>query len=444
MNQRELLYFRPSEEANSLIPAIQSSGWSVHTATECEEALNIIKEREILVGLSPIYGEIASPNDISWLESERDRMEWIALLDRPPVERRDLPQLIAGHFYDYHTLPVDTSRLLFSLGHAYGMAQVSNLGARSESERFADYEMAGASPVMRALFRNIRKVASVDAPVLITGESGTGKELAARAVHERSTRAAAPFVAVNCGALPSNLIQSELFGHEKGSFTGAAQRKIGFIESAAGGTLFLDEIGDLPLELQINLLRFLQEQTIERVGGTQKIRVDTRIVAATNVNLEKAVEEGRFREDLYYRLHVLTLRLPPLREREGDVELLARFFFDKFSKEKAHSLKGFSQQAIQAMVEHDWPGNVRELINRVRRAMVMSERRLIMPSDLGLNVSSPRRRLVTLEQARAEAEACAIKHTLYQSRNNISRAARNLGVSRVTLYRLMEKHSISA
>jgi DNA-binding NtrC family response regulator len=250
-------------------------------------------------------------------------------------------------------------------------------------------------------------------------------------------------MAVNCGALPANLIQSELFGHEKGAFTGAHQRKIGRIEAAAGGTIFLDEIGDLSLDLQVNLLRFLQAKTIERVGGTQSLQVDVRVIAATHVDLERAVAEGRFREDLYYRLNVLHLRVPALRERENDIELLARFFFEKFAKEKNPQVRGFSQQALQVMNTYAWPGNVRELINRIRRAMVMCENRLMTPGDLGLERRSARRTIRTLVGARAAAEKEAIQYALRHTGNNVSRAARELRISRVTLYRLIEKYSIA-
>jgi DNA-binding NtrC family response regulator len=303
--------------------------------------------------------------------------------------------------------------------------------------------MVGTSPVMQALFRDIRKVGAVDAPVLIQGESGTGKELTALAIHARSRRAGAPFMAVNCGALPANLIQSELFGHEKGAFTGAHQRKIGRIEAAAGGTIFLDEIGDLSLDLQVNLLRFLQAKTIERVGGTQSLQVDVRVIAASHVDLERAVAEGRFREDLYYRLNVLHLRVPALRERESDIELLARFFFEKFAKEKNPQVRGFSQQALQVMNTYAWPGNVRELINRIRRAMVMCENRLIAPGDLGLERRGVKRTIRTLGGARAAAEKEAIRYALQYARNNVSRAARELGISRVMLYRLKQKYGIA-
>jgi transcriptional regulator with PAS, ATPase and Fis domain len=286
-------------------------------------------------------------------------------------------------------------------------------------------------------------VAGVDAPVLITGESGTGKELAALALHERSSRKDKPFVAVNCGALPNGLIQSELFGHEKGAFTGASQRKIGRIEAAAGGTIFLDEIGDLPLELQVNLLRFLQEKTIERVGGTTSIPVDVRVLAATHVDLEAAVAEGKFREDLYYRLNVLKINTPPLRDRQGDIEVLAKYFFEIFSHEKRRNVKGFSPAALQLMNRYNWPGNVRELISRVRRAMVMCERRLITPKDLDLDKRESQRLVTTLEAARSNAELEAIRNALQKNNSNLTDSARELGVSRVTLYRLIQKNGLA-
>jgi DNA-binding NtrC family response regulator len=244
--------------------------------------------------------------------------------------------------------------------------------------------------------------------------------------------------------LPPTLIQAELFGYEKGAFTGAGARRIGRIESANEGTLFLDEIGDLPLELQGHLLRFLQQGEIQRLGSSSPLAVNVRVVAATNVSLEEAVAKGRFREDLYYRLNVLRLEMPPLRERGEDVPLLAKFFFDKFSAEKRPHVQGYSRQALQALIRHDWPGNVRELINRVRRALVMSDNRLLTPQDLGLSVEpavvdSTR---CNLEKARERAERETLAAELSASHGNVSVAARHLGVSRVTLYRLMEKHGL--
>jgi DNA-binding NtrC family response regulator len=249
-------------------------------------------------------------------------------------------------------------------------------------------------------------------------------------------------VVVDCGSLPPTLIQSELFGYEKGAFTGAQQPHKGHIEAATGGTLFLDEIGELPRDLQVNLLRFLQEKTINRLGSARKIPVDVRVIAATHVNLEKAVREGRFREDLYYRLNVIHFSVPALRERDGDIELLADFYFRKFSSEAKFSAKGYSLAALQAMRNHAWPGNVRELINRIRQALVMCENGLIRPNDLGLGAVGIAHKRVPLDDARAAAEKCAIEACLSSARHNVSQAARELGVSRVTLYRLMEKYAI--
>lgn len=305
-----------------------------------------------------------------------------------------------------------------------------------------EYEMVGSTPAMWNLFKTIRKVAAVDASVCISGESGTGKELTAQAIHERSPRAAQPFHAINCGALPDHLVQSELFGHEKGAFTGAVQRKIGRIEVADGGTLFLDEIGDLPFELQVNLLRFLETRCVQRVGGLEEIPVDVRILAATHVDLEKAVAEQRFREDLYHRLNVLQVKVPPLREHPEDIEILARYFFKRFSHEKPDQLKGFSSEALLVMRLYRWPGNVRELINRVRRAMVMCDNRLIRPDDLGIERRNLPRCSMTLEQARDIAERDILLSALGRNHNQVQPASKELGVSRVTIYRLLEKHGI--
>jgi transcriptional regulator with PAS, ATPase and Fis domain len=247
---------------------------------------------------------------------------------------------------------------------------------------------------------------------------------------------------VNCGGLAENLIHSELFGHEKGAFTGAYQRKIGSLETAAGGVIFLDEVGDLPLGLQANLLRFLQEKTIVRLGSTEHIHIDVRVVAATHVDLQKAVAEGRFREDLYYRLNVLHLNLPPLRDRPGDVELFTRALFAELQQQKNPVVQGFSHEALRAMNDHEWPGNVRELVNRVQRAVIMSEHRLVSATDLGLSTPRDGDNVTTLSRARAAIEKNTIQLSLQTNSNNISAAARELGVSRVTLYRLMGKFNI--
>jgi DNA-binding NtrC family response regulator len=369
-------------------------------------------------------------------------IEWITLLSRNWLEDPRIRHLIVECCYDYHTLPSDPERLMVTLGHAFGKERIRAKLEDAQVTHVGDYEMVGASPVMQQLFRMIRKIGNVDVPVLITGESGTGKELTAVAIHERSSRAKAAFVAINCGAVPPDLIQSELFGYERGAFTGAVQRKIGYIEAADHGTLFLDEIGDLPLELQVNLLRFLQEKKIKRVGSTDDIAVDVRVIAATNIDLEKAVREGRFREDLYYRLNVLHVKVPALRERREDIEVLARFYFNKFRSGSV--ARGFHGRALREMASYSWPGNIRELINRIRRATLMCEGPLVTVADLGLDRHAAPREFLTLQSARHKAEKEAIRMALQRAHNNVTHAAADLGISRVTLYRLADKHKILA
>ncbi|MHB1202095.1 MAG: sigma-54 dependent transcriptional regulator [Acidithiobacillus sp.] len=448
IENRTLLYFGAKEIIKPWVERLQQEGWHLQLAQEVGELQKLLATAEFKVGIVALDPKDILDNGRS-VEStiaKADQIRWIALLPKEAVDLHPLRELISGLFYDYHTLPIDLDRLLLTLGHALGMAEIAAdalVPEEREVRNNGETEMVGASPQMQRVYREIRKVAGVDAPVLITGESGTGKELAAQAIHERSTRAGGAFIAVNCGALPASLIQSELFGHEKGSFTGAHQRKIGRIEVAAGGTLFLDEIGDLPLGLQANLLRFLQEKTIQRVGGHEDISVDVRVIAATHVNLEAAIREGRFREDLYYRLNVLQIKMPALRERIGDIPLLAQYIFRRFADEKGRRVKGFSADALHTMAHYDWPGNVRELINRVRRAMVMCDKFLIAPADLGLERRNSSRTVVTLGEARDKAEIDTIHTALAQNRGSVSLAARQLGVSRVTLYRLMEKHGVS-
>ncbi len=339
------------------------------------------------------------------------------------------------------------SRLLAALRAAVAGADGAGDGATGEPH------MVGTSAVMRRVFETIRKFASVNAPVLITGETGTGKELVAQAIHERSAMAAGPFVAINCAALPATLISSELFGHEKGSFTGAYQRKIGRLEAAAGGSIVLDEIGDLPPETQVHLLRFLQDKTIDRIGGRQPIKVDVRIVSATNADLPRAIQEGRFREDLFYRLNVLRLELPPLRARGDDLDLLVHYFMRSFAQEMGRPVGQLSAAAARAIRGHAWPGNVRELISCLRRALAMSEGALIEAEDLGLPLdeaplagleatAAKTKTSLSLGQARQTIEKDLLGKALAHNANNIKRTAEQLGVSRVTVYRLLEKYQI--
>lgn len=437
-----------SERKSSIKKAMKeigNHGWTIQYAASLQECEQAIGAHDYDVGI--IYLEEKNITNRKDVENIIDGhgIEWIALIEEKLLKKNDACRLILEMFYAYHVTPIDSSRISCLLEHARNMAGLRRKADNAACEGYGDNEnkMVGGTPTMKTLYDTIRKVAMVDAPVFISGESGTGKELTARAIHDRSIRADGPFNAVNCGALPSNLIQSELFGHEKGAFTGATQRKIGRIEATQGGTLFLDEIGDLPLDMQVNLLRFLENHKVQRVGGLSEIPVDVRVLAATHVDLEKAVEEGIFREDLYHRLNVLQVNVPPLRERQEDIEQLANFFFKKFSCEKPIQVRGFSQDSIALMLQYDWPGNIRELINRVRRAMVMCENRLISPSDLGLERRCrSSRHIITLEQARDMAECEVIRSALVRNKFKIQHAAKDLGVSRVTLYRLMEKHHI--
>jgi DNA-binding NtrC family response regulator len=372
-------------------------------------------------------------------------LAWVGLIAQELLALPQVRTLAREHLFNFIKLPADISHLVLTLRHASGMAAMRDTRHDATPElasAAAGPGLVGRSAQMRRLAEQIRKVARTDASLLITGPSGTGKELAALAVHRQSTRKQAPFVAVNCGAIAPSLFQSELFGYEKGAFTGAAQRRAGRIEAAQGGTLLLDEIGDLPFDMQVNLLRFLQEKTIVRVGGNETLPVDVRVIAATHTDLAAAVRQGKFREDLYYRLNVVCLSTPKLAERPEDIEDIARHYFGQFAPIYNRSLRGFSSAALQALLQHDWPGNVRELVNRVQRAVVMAEGRFIQPEDLDFERNQLEEQTMSLELARASAESAMIQRALLHSRNRISHAASLLGVSRVTLYRLIDKYGI--
>ena len=346
--------------------------------------------------------------------------------------------------YDFIEKPVQLEVLKIVLQRA---AYLSNLEQENRSlQKQADQKqfegLLGNCGQMQEVFRNIRLVGSSDVPVLITGESGTGKEVVARAIHRQSVRSSKAFVAINCGAIPDTLLESELFGYEKGAFTGAVQQRKGRIESAQGGTLFLDEIGDIPLGLQVKLLRFLQNHEIQRLGGKETIVIDARILAATNIDLQKAINEGRFREDLYYRLCVVTIPVPSLRERGFDIPLLARTFLLRFSEELKRPLKGFTPQAVDALTSHGWPGNVRELENRVKRAVVMAEGWYITPENLELQTTSSPIDASTLKASRDHREKELVRLAMEKAEGNVTRAASYLGVSRPTLYQLLARYGL--
>ena len=348
--------------------------------------------------------------------------------------------------FDYHLKPVNLDDLKVVLRRATYLRQLERESEeqakqREDSIRFTD--ILGSTPKMREIFGVIQRVAKTDATVLCEGESGTGKELVARAVHTHSPRKSGPFVAINCGAIPETLLESELFGHERGSFTGAHAQRKGKIEMATGGTLFLDEITEMSLPLQVKLLRFLQQREIERVGGREVIPIDVRVVAATNQSLDEALRGGRFREDLYYRLSVVTIHLPPLRERGEDVVLLANAFLRRNGQALKRKVR-FSPEALEAIVKYQWPGNIRELENNVHRAVIMATSRIIGSADLDLNPSAVIDALPTLREARDQSERRLIVNALVRSRGNISRAARVLDISRPTFHDMLVKHSIDA
>ena len=359
-------------------------------------------------------------------------------------EREHALRAVEQGAYDFFYKPIQLDELKVVLRRAYHLAQLER-EQRALKSRLCGYTfegMLGTSPKMQDVFSVIRKVATTDAPVLVAGESGTGKELVAGAIHRLSIRQANPFIVINCGAIPENLLESELFGHEKGAFTGAHIQRKGRFEMADGGTLFLDEIGELPMTLQVKLLRFLQERVVERVGGREQIEVDTRIIAATNRDLKEAMQAGTFREDLYYRLGVIFISIPPLRERSGDVLLMAKAFMERYAEENKKKLKGFTLDAIDAIEKYGWPGNVRELENRIKRAVIMCDGQKLTPEDLEMAAPLAPYEAMSLKEARESLERELIIKAMIRNTDNLTKAATELGISRPTLYDLMSKFGL--
>ena len=369
--------------------------------------------------------------------------------------------------YDYYHKPIDLDELKIILSRAFHVAGLEEENRRLQASAGQDKEhgysgIFGQCLPMQQVFAMIKKVASIDVPILILGESGTGKEVVARAIHNRGIRKDGNVIAINCGAIPENLLESELFGHEKGAFTGAQSRVLGKVEYADRGTLFLDEIGEMSPLLQVKLLRFLQEKVIQRVGGREDVPVDTRIVAATNVDIQESIKDGKFREDLYYRIGVITIELPPLRERGKDIELLANIFLRRFGQEFGQKVRGYSTAALKCLNEYDWPGNVRELENKIKRAVVLAESPIIEAYDLGFeekpevlepgvddiseansdNIKGFSFAGMTLKNARRQVEQVLLQQALERSQGSIIKAAEELGVSRPTFYDLLKKHGL--
>jgi two-component system NtrC family response regulator len=362
--------------------------------------------------------------------------------------RESALQAIERGAYDFYQKPVDIDQLGLIVRRAFALREIEEenrrLAARVGEDRTVLGTMITAAPEMAKVARTIERVANTKVSVMLLGASGTGKELLARGLHEASDRRAGAFVALNCAAIPETLLESELFGHEKGAFTGAVARNEGKIELAHGGTLFLDEVGDIPLPLQVKLLRFLQERTIERIGGRTAIAVDTRIVCATHQDLEAMIGAGTFREDLFYRLAEIVVKIPTLAERPGDAVLLAKSFLQRFSAEMNPSVRGFAPDALAAIDAWGWPGNVRELENRVKRAVIMADGRLVAAGDLDLGTSEDEEApwALNLKSARERSDRTMIRHALARSEGNISSTAKLLGISRPTLYDLIKQYDL--
>ena len=362
--------------------------------------------------------------------------------------RESALRAIALGAYDFYQKPIDIEELGLVVRRAFHLHAIESENARlAETVSQGQTVLGGlitTAPEMLKVARTVERVASANVSVMLLGASGTGKEVLARGVHESSPRAKNGFVAINCAAIPENLLEAELFGYEKGAFTGAVKTTEGKIELAQGGTLFLDEVGDIPLPLQVKLLRFLQERVIERIGGRKAIPVDTRIVCATHQNLEAMIADGRFREDLYYRLAEIVVRIPPLAERHGDVTLLANHFLHRFAGEMNSQVKGFAPDALAALNSWSWPGNVRELENRLKRAVIMADGKLITAADLDLAGDEEAELMLNLKAARELSDRKAIRLALARTEGNISSTAKLLGISRPTLYDLLKQYNIQS
>ena len=448
MKNQKLLIIDDDEDLRTQMKWALTSDYDIYLAEDRPSAIALINKEQPAVitldlGLPPNPAGVEEGFAVlDHILDEYGNTKVIIITGRG--EKEHALRAVGKGAYDFFYKPIELDELKVVLKRAFHVSQLEQeqreLRQRLSGDTFEG--MIGTSTKMQDIFSAIRKVATTDAPVLIRGESGTGKELVARAIHRLSIRASRPFIPINCSAIPENLIESELFGHEKGTFTGAHVQRKGRFEMAEGGTLFLDEIGDLPLTLQVKLLRFLQEKTIERVGGREQIEVDTRIVAATNRDLEEAMRKATFRDDLFYRISVINISLPPLRERSADIVLLAKAFLDRYANESRKKIKGFSSQVIEALERYTWPGNVRELENRIKRSVIMSEGKKITLEDLEMQSVAGVKENILLKDARENLEKELILKAIARNENNLTKAASDLGISRPTLYDLMQKLGI--
>ncbi|MBL8835186.1 MAG: PEP-CTERM-box response regulator transcription factor [Alphaproteobacteria bacterium] len=422
--------------------------FDVATAEDRPRALRVVQEEHPAVVILDL-GLPPDPDGASeGLQAIRDILalapETKIIVSTGNEDKANAVAAIGAGAYDLYSKPVDVDMLSLTINralHVHALEVESRNRPEGKTEALAG--LITGDPGMLRICRSIERVASADVSVLLLGESGTGKDVIARAIHGLSSRANRPFVAINCAAIPETLLESELFGHERGAFTGAIKQTLGKIEVANRGTLFLDEIGDFPLLLQAKLLRFLQERVIERLGGRQQISVDVRVISATNKDLPALVRANQFREDLFYRLNEVRLDIPPLRDRPGDALLLVQHFLREFARTYKRNVKGLATDAIEAVSTYDWPGNVREIENRVKRAVIMADGKLLSAADLDLAAPvAADQEEFGLRNAREQAERTAIQKALARENGNVSRAAKALGVSRPTLYGLIRQHNI--
>ncbi|MBW9272893.1 MAG: PEP-CTERM-box response regulator transcription factor [Candidatus Thiodiazotropha sp. (ex. Lucinisca nassula)] len=423
-------------------------GYEVHIVGDRKSAINSLRKTSAPVvtldlGLPP------DPTNVS--EGFATLQEILNLIPQTKVivvtgndDRENALKSIELGAYDFYQKPIDPDVLRVIIERAFNVH-----GLEDENRRLHNIQrnspldgVIANSPEMLEICRIIEKISPTDITALLLGESGTGKEVLARAIHALSDRSGEKFAAINCASIPENLLESELYGYEKGAFTGASKRTVGKIETANGGTLFLDEIGDMPMGLQAKMLRFLQERVIERIGGREEIPVDVRVVCATNQDLEEKIAQGEFREDLYYRISEISINIPPLRERAGDAVLLAWSFLKKYAKQNTSKVSGFTKEALKAIEGYSWPGNVRELENRIKRSVVMADDQMITPSELQLTEGSEDVMPVNLREVREQAEAKAIIRAMSFVGGNVSKAADLLGISRPTLYDLVNKYGL--
>jgi DNA-binding NtrC family response regulator len=411
--------------------------WHCIHSSNITETIAYIKEYDIKVAIAMISSTYQQCvfKTLSKIFEVNCNMVWIAISCDNQFAQYPLSHQFPDYFFDYHHLPINWDKLGHTLGHAYGM-QPLKIHSQQEKPNHGD-EILGKSNIIKHLKSDLHKISYADGAVLISGETGTGKGLCANTIHRQSCRKRGPFITINCGALPSTLLHSELFGHEKGAFTGANKLYIGHIERAHKGTLFLDEIGDLTLDSQVHLLQFLEDHKIERLGANHTITIDCRIIFASHVNLETAVEEGRFREDLYHRLNILRIHVPSLRERREDIELLANYYLQQYSPEFA-----FAPQTLESMLRYEWPGNMRELKNRIQRAAVMADSCVIHETDMGMKVTNNQPTNIKLSQQRIEIDTEVLLAAINRHHHNISATAKELNISRTTFYRLVKKCKI--